>query len=144
MESQPPCYFLNQINNRFFRKAFLPITERFFESLTPRFLLHLKSCGCLLQSVSSTVLHYLGSLFGTVRVFSCWSESMRSSIVPSEIIRHTSTTFFCPIRCARPAACSSMAGFHQRSYKMTVSAPVRFNPVPPAFKEIRKTSFRQH
>lgn len=69
MESQPPCYFLNQINNRFFRKAFLPITERFFESLTPRFLLHLKSCGCLLQSVSSTVLHYLGSLFGTVRVF---------------------------------------------------------------------------
>ncbi len=143
MESQPPCYFLNQINNRFFRKAFLPITERFFESLTPRFLLHLKSCGCLLQSVSSTVLHYLGSLFGTVRVFLAGVNPC----VPQSFLQRSYATLL-PHFLSDPMCTSSSlffnGGFHQRSYKMTVSAPVRFNPVPQPLRKSEKHLFRQH
>ena len=39
------------------------------------------------------------------------------------------------MRCARSAAWSSTAGFHQGSSRKTWSAAVRFRPVPPAFSD---------
>ena len=42
---------------------------------------------------------------------------------------------------AKAVASSDGLHLHQRSQRMTVSAPVRFSPVPPAFREMRKQSF---
>lgn len=44
------------------------------------------------------------------------------------------TFLFCPNRCARSIACKSFIGFQSWSMKMTMSAPVRFNPTPPIYK----------
>ena len=60
-------------------------------------------------------------------------------MVPVVIIRWTCTGRVWPIRWARSLACSSTAGFHQRSKWTTWSARVRLRPVPPAFSDSRKT-----
>lgn len=42
-----------------------------------------------------------------------------------------STSFFCPILCTLPTACSYIAGFHQGSIKNTLLAVSIFNPTDP-------------
>src|SRR5215472_6931963 len=64
---------------------------------------------------------------------------MPSSTVSAATSRYTITGRSWPIRCARSAAWSSTAGFHQGSSRNTWSAWVRFKPVPPARSETSRT-----
>mmetsp|Transcript_14865 Transcript_14865/g.44444 ORF Transcript_14865/g.44444 Transcript_14865/m.44444 type:complete len:297 (+) Transcript_14865:1298-2188(+) len=49
------------------------------------------------------------------------------------------TSDFWPIRWTRWMACSSTAGFHHKSSRYSRVAAVRFNPTPPAFREMSNT-----
>ena len=60
------------------------------------------------------------------------SSTMRSSTVPAVTSWYTTTSFLCPMRCARLCACSSTNGLKSGSYMITVSAVARFRPSPPA------------
>mmetsp|Transcript_12020 Transcript_12020/g.51617 ORF Transcript_12020/g.51617 Transcript_12020/m.51617 type:complete len:320 (-) Transcript_12020:536-1495(-) len=60
------------------------------------------------------------------------SSTMRSSTVAAVTSWYTTTSFLCPMRCARLCACSSTNGLKSGSYMITVSAVARFSPRPPA------------
>ena len=60
------------------------------------------------------------------------SSTMRSSTVPAVTSWYKTTSFLCPMRCARLCACSSTNGLKSGSYMITVSAVARFRPSPPA------------
>lgn len=53
-------------------------------------------------------------------------------ISPAAIKRYTITSRFWPMRYALSTACMSSAGFQLGSNRITLSAPVRVMPVPPA------------
>ena len=60
--------------------------------------------------------------------------------IDSYVINFIAHTYFvCPIRCTRPTACYSIAGFHQGSIKNTLFAHYKFKPTEPVFRVMIRT-----